>query len=432
MGTHFIFPKPKDWDTFEDIVCDVFARKYNNFNFQRYGRSGQSQSGVDIAGFTQVGMLGIQCKHHPDKNIPNSEIDDEITKAEEFEPTLDEFVIVTSADRDVTAHKHVLKISQQRQEESKFSVTIKFWQDIYGWLTEFPDLVYKHFTKYFPTQELENIHVSNLNQLPRKTITWPVTFADLTRNINETIHGIPKIEPYKPIIGVTTFPDVNFNGIADLEIQFAHLYTEEQKSEAGFAEAANILNQVRSMLRDPYFAQEVWFYPQVRLPLAFLLGWIFRRVSHFNLGLVFNNQIWITHGLPHVPSKLVDGLPHLGEPENKEAALILNISRKIESSVFEFIGSWKEKPKTTLVYDLDGHQIASAAHALSVAINISQKIKILIDKWGIRKIHLFGAMPVALAVLIGFHLNAICPITIYFLDKTRSQYQVGGTLTNNL
>ena len=43
----FIFPKPRDWNAFEDIVCDVLARKYQNLNLQRYGRSGQRQHGVD-------------------------------------------------------------------------------------------------------------------------------------------------------------------------------------------------------------------------------------------------------------------------------------------------------------------------------------------------------------------------------------------------
>jgi len=53
MASQLIFPKPKSWDTFEDIVCDVFSRKLNNRNFQRYGRSGQEQFGVDIAGVVE-------------------------------------------------------------------------------------------------------------------------------------------------------------------------------------------------------------------------------------------------------------------------------------------------------------------------------------------------------------------------------------------
>ena len=103
MAVDFVFPKPRDWATFEDIVCDVFTRKFCNYNFQRYGRSGQAQSGIDIAGPTENGLLGIQCKHHPAGIIEIAEIDDEIAKAESFTPVLNEFIIVTSADRDVKA-----------------------------------------------------------------------------------------------------------------------------------------------------------------------------------------------------------------------------------------------------------------------------------------------------------------------------------------
>ncbi len=163
--TQFIFPKPTDWNAFEDIVCDVFARKYRNLNFQRYGRSGQRQHGVDIAGFTQTGLLGIQCKHHPNNDIRTSEIDAEVTESEEFTPALAEFVIVTSADRDTKSHNHVLQLAEQRRTGGKHLVVIKYWDDVCGWLSEYPDLVYKHFSKFYPHRELEHLSLSALESV---------------------------------------------------------------------------------------------------------------------------------------------------------------------------------------------------------------------------------------------------------------------------
>ncbi len=52
--------------------------------------------------------------------------------------------------------------------------------------------------------------------------------------------------------------------------------------------------------------------------------------------------------------------------------------------------------------------------------------------WGTQKIHLFGAMPAALATLISYNLNAISPIYIYFMEESRSTYKLGGILTNEL
>ena len=211
-----------------------------------------------------------------------------------------------------------------------------------------------------------------------------------------------------------------------------NLFEDEALSEADFIKASKILNRVKSFLGDPSFSKEFWVHLQTRLTPAFLLGWVFRRVTHFDLRLVFNNQVWATSELPLIPSRITDSLPKLVATDSDEVVLILNISRNIEDSVTSFVHEWSKQPKAILGYDLNSNQITSAAHALSIALEISRKIKNLIDRWQVRKIHLFGAMPAALATLIGFHLNAICPISIYYLDSSRTQYRLGGTLTNRL
>ncbi len=432
MSPHFIFPKPRDWDTLEDIVCDVFARKFGNYNFQRYGRSGQSQSGVDIAGLTRNGLLGIQCKHHPTGNIPIGEIDTEITTSEGFRPELDEFIIATSADRDANAHGHVLQVSGNRTAKGRYPVAIKFWQDIYDWLVEFPDLVYKHFTRYFPVQELEDLRLPGLEESTKTTVQWPTAPEALIDAVSETIGRIDRAGPYSLAIGLSTFPEVTFDRKVDLEIPLTGLFSNEDVSEQDFTRASEIFNAVKVFIRDPRFSRDMLIHLQVRLVPAFLFGWVFRRVSSFNLRLVSGGQVWATNGLPLVPSKLTEGLPKLLNRNSTEVVLILNISRDIGSSVLEFVDTWADQPKAILTSDLENRVITSAAHALSISIDISQKIKAIIDKWGTRKIHLFGALPATLATLISFHLNAICPISIYFMSNTRDEYKLGGTLLNNL
>ena len=432
MSADFILPKPKAWETFEDMVCDVFARRLNNPNLQRYGRSGQRQSGVDIAGLTQDGLLGIQCKHHPSGNITTSEIDDEVAKSENFRPGLDVFTITTSADRDTTVHSHVLELSKRRVGENKYPVAIKFWEDIYGWLAEFPDLVYKHFTKYFPMDELEEIRIPASVSRPKATLQWPVTLGSLKKNVIRNIGGLKKVEPYKLTVGFTSFPDIRYDGVVDLEICLSKLFDGESLNEAGFVEAAGILNDVKAAARAAYFSNELWIHLQARLTAAFLLGWVFRSVSQFDLRLLFGDQVWATSGLPVVPSGVSDGLPVLISQSGGEVAIVLSVSRNIDASVADFVGGWDSQPRAILVYELEGNRIDSAAHALSLAIELSRRIKTVIDKWRPPRIHLFGAMPAALATLIGYHLNAICPISIYFLDDSRTRYELGGILVNDL
>jgi uncharacterized membrane protein len=93
---------------------------------------------------------------------------------------------------------------------------------------------------------------------------------------------------------------------------------------------------------------------------------------------------------------------------------------------------WPAQPSGILPVFLEGFNVKSAAHAYSLAYELSRKLKILVDKWGMQKIHLFTAMPAPLAILIGYNLNAICPISIYYMNETRTGYVLGGTLENNL
>ena len=432
MSADFVFPKPSDWNAFEDIVCDVFARKYKNLNLQRYGRSGQKQSGVDIAGQIDGGILGIQCKHHPNDVIRKAEIDGEISLSEGFRPGLCEYAIVTSADRDTKIHGYILQTSEERIKQGKYPVSIKFWDDVFNWLTEYPDLMYKHFTKYFPTSELEDIKIPGIDIQNKNTLIWPFTKEELVANTGINIGNIQKIDPYHAILGITNFPDVNFRGIADIELQLTDLFSKDKSANESFVGSISVLREVRLILNDPFFSKEVIIYPQVRLTLAFMIGWMFRRVTGHRLIVKSANQIWATDGLPNISPLITDGPPIMMNQASREVVIVFNISRDITRSVIDFVGSWSDQPYGIMPVYLEGSIVKSAAHAYSLAYDLSRKLKVLVDKWGMQKIHLFTAMPAPLAILIGYNLNAICPISIYYMNETRTGYVLGGTLENNL
>lgn len=432
MNSHFIFPKPQDWNTFEDIVCDVFSRKYQNLNLQRYGRSGQRQNGVDIAGLTTSGVLGVQCKHHVRGDLDTKEIDGEVIKSEKFRPGLTEYVIATSADRDTKAHEHVLALSAQRQATGQYPVTLKFWEDICSWLSEYPDLVYKHFTKFFPTQELEHLQLSALRQQPRTAVVWPCTLDNLKAQIAQTLGTVGKIDPYLVSIGFSTFDTASFSEPVDLTVQMSGLVGSGDNTENEFKQAADELKLLRTIISDPYFSKNLLVQVQARISYAFLFGWIFRKVSGFSLSAVAGQEIWPSGGLILSSTQLSDDVPVLLDASSNEVALVLNISRHIQQSVIEQVANWSQQPKAILSYRLDSRAITSAAQAMTLSLEIARKIKNLIDNWSVRRVHLFGALPSALAVLIGHHLNAICPIDLYYMDETRSHYKLGGTLFNSL
>jgi hypothetical protein len=185
--------------------------------------------------------------------IRKAEIEGEISLSEGFKPGLCEYAIVTSADRDTTIHDYILQTSEERKKQGKYPVSIKFWDDIFNWLTEYPDLMYKHFTKYLPTSELENIKIPGIDLRNKNTLVWPFTKEELVANTGINIGNIQKIDPYHAILGITNFPDVNFSGIADIELQLTDLFSKDKSANESFEGAISVLREVRLFLNDPFF-----------------------------------------------------------------------------------------------------------------------------------------------------------------------------------
>jgi hypothetical protein len=145
-------PKPKSWDEFEDIVWEIYTRRWRDPHAQRYGRSGQAQKGIDIYG-QQSGSskyVAVQCKRYEDNKLNLSTINSEIFKAEEFPSSVSEYIIATTASRDTKIQDSVRQLNEQRMSENKFSVHIVFWEDLCSYLTE-PDnydLIGKYYSAW--------------------------------------------------------------------------------------------------------------------------------------------------------------------------------------------------------------------------------------------------------------------------------------------
>lgn len=430
MCSQFVFPKPRDWETLEDIIADLLKRRYQSPNVQRFGRRGQKQFGIDIVGPTKLGMIGVQCKHHVDQNIPISEINDAITKVSESPVPLSELIIATSASRDNKAHSHILSLAKRRERQGECPVSIFFWEDIVEWLEEFPDLLYKHFTRYFPSSSFEHVRFSDLTT-KKNFVRWPTTSASLYQVALDNLGGLAPVEPYQLGIGVTDFPRPRFAGLVDIEVQLDQ-YSSEESAQANFHSSVEILDQFRTTLSTPNFSRELLVSLQTRLTNSFLFGWMFRRVIGFSPQFVVGNELWATDGLPSTRSGLFDMPPVLLAGNSREVALVLSLSRHIGRRVSSTVHDWPQKPGTIVELRLESNSVRSAAHALGIAKEVSWRIKTYADQWQAERLHLFAAMPTSLASLVTCHLNAICPIDLYFLDSKRTRYLRAGTITNDL
>jgi len=141
-------PPPKSWDEFEDIVCDVAKIRWKNPSVTRYGRSGQRQNGVDVVGEPSHldGFSGIQCKNSDEISI--KVIEEEIAKAEKFDPQLSEYIIASTSKRDVTLQSAVMRLSLERKKAKKFPVQAWFWEDLELEIAGNAELVEKHYPQF--------------------------------------------------------------------------------------------------------------------------------------------------------------------------------------------------------------------------------------------------------------------------------------------
>lgn len=140
-------PPPKSWDEFEDITLAAAKLRWNNTDFQRHGRTGQKQDGVDVFGHDDDRHLGVQCKNTVG-GISLAIIEEEVANAEGFEPPLDRLYVATTAKRDAPLQREVSILSEARRKEGKFRVAILFWDDVCQDLATDDDVFFAHYPQY--------------------------------------------------------------------------------------------------------------------------------------------------------------------------------------------------------------------------------------------------------------------------------------------
>ncbi len=138
-------PTPKSWEEFEEITLDALKIKWESPNLQRHGRTYQAQYGVDVYGNDYFFLnAGVQCKKY-DLHLTLKTIEEEIIKAEMFEPPLEIFFIATTHSTDAPLQREVRLISKKRKDAGKFPVGIFFWNDIVQELVTNEKIFKKHF-----------------------------------------------------------------------------------------------------------------------------------------------------------------------------------------------------------------------------------------------------------------------------------------------
>jgi|GEM_PF-3400570 len=135
-----VLPKGKSADEFEDICRDVLSDEYK-MKFERYGRNGQKQNGIDLYCKNDDGsFLVAQCKNYCNENSAErliKKIEKDFADAEQLSGfCFKSFIVMTSMDRDVAV---------QNTFKNCRKIEIIFWDEIQEAICKNQNLLKKHY-----------------------------------------------------------------------------------------------------------------------------------------------------------------------------------------------------------------------------------------------------------------------------------------------
>ncbi|HMR81577.1 MAG TPA: hypothetical protein PKE30_00495 [Niabella sp.] len=164
---------PRNWQDFENLILDITKYRIEG-DFDKYGREGQSQDGVDIWGRDKkYNSVGVQCKYKKrttasskklTTEITNVIIDNEISNAEAFVTAIDKFIVSTTMFRDTKIQDHLISINANRKQQSKFLVEVWFWETIQEEISRHTEIAYLYYTDVLKNLNLYNrdLHIISL------------------------------------------------------------------------------------------------------------------------------------------------------------------------------------------------------------------------------------------------------------------------------
>lgn len=167
------------------------------------------------------------------------------------------------------------------------------------------------------------------------------------------------------------------------------------------------------------------------LSLGMLLGYVFRKTSGFSLQVeqVTNGErnLWTTKGVPTANPLTVTEMP--GTLGSKNLLIRMNLMSADNKSVLRYAEENSLSYRAILDVSPTHYPcMISAEEALSIASDVADKVKELHAKHDTSVVHLFCAIPLGLAVLMGHSMNACGTIQCYEFDNAQRRYSPSCTL----
>jgi hypothetical protein len=184
------------------------------------------------------------------------------------------------------------------------------------------------------------------------------------------------------------------------------------------------LDDVKHVLSTRIPSRRLHMFVQAHLPAAFALGFVFPASAHFTFLLEGRHGTWSTEGAAST-SEPLHYLSFKSSGDVHVAVMEIAIARDTAQAVTQNLPSLGLSYKQRIRFDIPGGTdyisgVKDAAHALAMSHQVGREFRRLFDKEDVTDVHLFAAVPAALAVMIGHQINAMGAITLYhYLEKDK-------------
>lgn len=239
---------------------------------------------------------------------------------------------------------------------------------------------------------------------------------------------------YEPTLFLRTFVFAPATTSLDLFLDWLQLMYEKEQT-ATLQEWDEILwpalLDVKHIISEKVSSQRIHLYVKGILPVAIALGFVFRESARITLLLEGQKETWSTETSPSEKEPLGNEWIYHNQREPHVAVIEVATSRSTKQGVAATLlktGLTPEYHIRLTTSEFSRESVRDAAHARAIARQMSQICQNLCDERGVTHMHLFVAIPVELAVLIGHQLNALCPITLYEFNSDEKVYQPIGTI----
>ncbi len=196
MQIPFRLPEPTNWQDFESLCCDLWKSIWGDPDTKMHGRRGQPQAGVDVYGHPTYSrkLHGVQCKCKSsvkESVLSKAEITTEAKNAKNFQPKLENFIMATTANRDVDLQEHCRKLTDD--PSIPFKVSVWGWEDIESEIMARESLMHKYYDRYDRVTDHLNEYVIDINSTQDRLaafLTRPVIKQSLSDDLLQRIYPL--------------------------------------------------------------------------------------------------------------------------------------------------------------------------------------------------------------------------------------------------